>query len=195
MFLLASREEGQIRGIKYRMIGKMIGASSEAPEDVDVQIMTPCMEKIGYKMATTRDDSAIKSLMWEVESDGVQEVLTCMENNIMPKFEQSVNSLSRKIICLEEASRAKSERNKEAKRKLDEKYENSLQLKKIRGIQSDLETAVELVMKDVNMNIKGDLEEDEDELAILEDDDLDSSMITNVDNESPDLIPGSQDSH
>ena len=50
-------------------------------------------------------------------------------------------------------------------------------------------------MKDVNMNIKGDLEEDEDELAILEDDDLDSSMITNVDNESPDLIPGSQDSH
>ena len=98
MFLLASREEGQIRGIKYRMIGKMIGASSEAPEDVDVQIMTPCMEKIGYKMATTRDDSAIKSLMWEVESDGVQEVLTCMENNIMPKFEQSVNSLSRKIL-------------------------------------------------------------------------------------------------
>ena len=195
MFLLASREEGQIRGIKYRMIGKMIGASSEAPEDVDVQIMTPCMEKIGYKMATTRDDSAIKSLMWEVESDGVQEVLTCMENNIMPKFEQSVNSLSRKIICLEEASRAKSERNKEAKRKLDEKIENSRELQKIRGIQSDLETALGLILKDVNMNIKDNIEEDVDELAILEDDDLDISMTTNVDNESPHQIPDSQDSY
>ena len=195
MFLLASREEGQIRGIKYRMIGKMIGASSEAPEDVDVQIMTPCMEKIGYKMATTRDDSAIKSLMWEVESDGVQEVLTCMENNIMPKFEQSVNSLSRKIICLEEASRAKSERNKEAKRKLDEKIENSRELQKIRGIQSDLETALGLILKDVNMNVKDNIEEDVDELAILEDDDQDISMTTNVDNESPHQIPDSQDSY
>ena len=145
--------------------------------------------------ASERNGATINSLMGEVESEGVQEVLTSMRRTISPNFEQRAKGLSQKIISLEKAIRTKSERNKEAKRKLDEKYENSLQLKKIRGIQSDLETAVELVMKDVNMNIKGDLEEDEDELAILEDDDLDSSMITNVDNESPDLIPGSQDSH
>ena len=190
VFILATREEGQIRGIKYRMTGKMITASPEAAEGVDVQIMTPCMEKIGYKVATSRNGSNISSLMKEVESEGVKESLASMKNNISPNFEQKANSLSKKIISLEEASRAKSEDIIEAKRKLDEKFENSLQLKKIRGIQSDLETAVGWVMKDVNMNIQDDV----GELAILENDPLNSSMTTNVVNEIPDLPPSSQDS-
>ena len=88
-----------------------------------------------------------------------------------------------------------SERIESAKRKLDEKLENSVELKKIRGIQSDLDTALEWVINDVNMNIRGDLQEEEEaELAILEDHPLDSSMTTNVDNESPDLLPSSQNS-
>ena len=59
-----------------RMAGKMMSsASSEAPEGVDVEILTPCMEKIRYKRATTRNGATINSLMGEVESDGVQEVL------------------------------------------------------------------------------------------------------------------------
>ena len=92
---------------------------------------------------------------------------------------------------MEEASRAKTEEIKEAKRKLDEKFENSLELKKIRGIQSDFETALGWAMADVNMNIQDDV----DELAILADDPLNSSMTTNVDNEMSDLPPSSQDSY
>ena len=193
LFMLASREEGPMKGIRYRMSGQVM--TPEAQEGLEVEIMTPCVEKIRYKAATTRNSSIVNLLMEDVKLDGVGEALVSMQESISPKFQQRAKSLSKKIISLEEASRIKSERNRAAKRKLDEKYENSLELKKIRGVQSDLETAVGFVMQDVNMNIKDGMEEDVDELAILEDDDLDSSMTTNVDNESPDLIPDSQESH
>ena len=193
LFMLASREEGPMKGIRYRMSGQVM--TPEAQEGLEVEIMTPCVEKIRYKAATTRNSSIVNLLMEDVKLDGVGEALVSMQESISPKFQQRAKSLSKKIISLEEASRIKSERNRAAKRKLDEKYENSLELKKIRGVQSDLETAVGFVMQDVNMNIKDGMEEDVDGLAILEDDDLDSSMTTNVDNESPDLIPDSQESH
>ena len=189
VFILASREEGgAMKGIRYKMSGQMMTTE----EGVDVEIRTPCMEKIRYKVASTRNGSIINSLMEDVQSDGVGEVLVSMQESINPKFQQRANSLSKKIISLEEASRAKTEEIKEAKRKLDEKFENSHELKKIRGIQSDdFETALGWAMKDVNMNIQDDV----DELAILEDDPLNTSMTTNVDNEMSELPPSSQDSY
>ena len=193
VFILASREEGPMKGVRYRMSGQSVTAG--APEGEVVEIVTPCMEKIRYKMANTRKGSIINSLMEDVQSDGVKEVLISMEESISPKFHQEASSLSKEILSLEEACRAMSERIESAKRKLDEKLENSVELKKIRGIQSDLDTALEWVINDVNMNIRGDLQEEEEaELAILEDHPLDSSMTTNVDNESPDLLPSSQNS-
>ena len=189
VFILASRAEGEMKGLKYRMTGRMI--TSEAPEGVDVEIRTPCMEKIRYRMATSRNGSSINSLMEKVQSEGIKEALVSMERSISPKFLQKANSLSKNISILEQASRDKSKKIQEAKRKLDEKFENSFELKKIRGINSDLETAMGLIMKDVNMNIQDDLEEEE--VATLEEDLLNNSMTTNVDNEALDILPSSQD--
>ena len=189
LFMLASREEGPMKGIRYRMSGQVM--TPEAQEGLEVEIMTPCVEKIRYKAATTRNSSIANLLMEDVQLDGVGEALVSMQESISPKFQQRAKSLSKKIISLEEASRAKSQKIKGAKRKLEEKLENSFELKKIKGIQSDLVTALGWVMKDVNMNIQDDV----NELAILEDDPLNSSMTTNVDNESPDLPPNSQDSY
>ena len=192
VFILASREEeGAMKGIRYKMSGQMM--STEALEGVEVDIKTPCMEKIRYKVASTRNGSIINSLMEDVKSDGVGEVLVSMQKSINPKFKQRASSLAKKIISLEEASRAKSEEIEKAKRKRDEKFENSFELKKIRGIQSDFETALGWAMADVNMNIQEHV--DDDELAILTDDPLNSSLTTNVDNEMSDLPPSSQDSY
>jgi len=148
LFLLASREVGANTGIKYKMTGKMNSSSTEDPAQVQVQIVTPSIEKIKYRQATDRQGSAVDSMMRGVKIEGLDEVISSLGENVEEQFLDRAATLSRNIISLEEPYINYMDSIRKLKRKIAEAAEKTAKLKKIRGIQSNLETALEYAITD-----------------------------------------------
>ena len=132
-----------------------------------VQIETPSMEKVEYKTGN-KERPIIHSMLGEVDVGGVNQVLAALDDNVGEKFRDEASIISRNILRLEEECRGSVEKIGKLKLKLKETVEKTAEMKRIRGVQSNLQSAVDVVTK------KQKLEKSEEE-------ELNCSMTTNLD--------------
>lgn len=173
LWIQASREEGSNKGIKYKLTGKITSSSSTgATELTEVQIKTPSIDKIEYKAGNSQRP-IMDSVMGSVDIGGLDQIVDALENNVGDRFKYETSIISQNILRLEEECRSSVETIEKLKLKLHETYEKTSEMKKIRGVQSNLQTAVEVVTNKIKLD-----KSDED---IFVDEDLNSSMTTNLD--------------
>ena len=97
------------------------------------------------------------------------------------RLKAEASNLSTSITSLEKKCSERLEKIKKLQLKLSRVVENTRELKKIRGIQSNLETAVEQVTNMEQVEVGGG--------DALVDDNFNSSMTTNIDSPEKDLSP------
>ena len=136
-----------------------------------VQIKTPSIEKVEYKTGN-KERPIIHSMLGKVDVGGVNQVLAALDDNVGEKFQDEASIISRNILRLEEECRRSVDRVGKLKLKLKETVEKTFEMKRIRGVQSNLQSAVDVVTK------KRKLEKDQEE-------ELNCSMTTNLDDDSP----------